>query len=84
MLVTPRPAVITDISYGAFVNHADISYIASMSRQPVLTVRKLISLSPEMVRAIEDFRFAHRLKTEAEAIRRLIELGLDAAEAGKA
>jgi hypothetical protein len=33
--------------------------------------------------AIEDYRFANRLKTEAEAIRQLLELGLKAAGASK-
>lgn len=50
---------------------------------PETTVRKLVSLPREMVQAIEDYRFANRIKTEAEAIRRLIEAGLRA-EQGKA
>lgn len=47
-----------------------------MPRPPVLTVRKLISVSPDLVQRIEDFRFARRIKAEAEAIRFLIERGL--------
>lgn len=43
------------------------------------TTRKLISLPRAMVREIEDFRFENRIKTEAEAIRKLIALGLKAA-----
>jgi len=42
------------------------------------TTRKLVSLPHTMVRAIEDFRFANRIKSESEAIRRLIEAGLKA------
>ena len=44
---------------------------------PVLyPVKKLIAITPEVAKAIEDYRFTNRLKTEAEAIRRLIEAGL--------
>lgn len=50
-----------------------------MPKAPTLTVKKLIAISPEMAQAIEDFRFRERIKTEAEAIRRLIEIGLSAA-----
>ena len=47
---------------------------------PVLyPVKKLIAITPEAAQAIEDYRFANRLKTEAEAIRRLIDAGLKAA-----
>jgi hypothetical protein len=42
------------------------------------TVRKLVSLPRDLVREIADYRFANRLNTEAEAIRRLIEAGLEA------
>jgi hypothetical protein len=37
-------------------------------------------MTDDMVQAIDRFRFATHLKTEAEAIRRLIELGLEAAK----
>ncbi|SEF00363.1 hypothetical protein SAMN05519104_7647 [Rhizobiales bacterium GAS188] len=48
----------------------------TMTKQAVLTVKKLVALDPEMVRRIESFRFSERINTESEAIRRLIELGL--------
>jgi hypothetical protein len=41
-----------------------------------METRKIVSLPAELAQAIEDYRFANRMKTEAEAIRRLIELGL--------
>ena len=41
-----------------------------------METRKIVSLPAELAQAIEDYRFNHRMKTEAEAIRRLIELGL--------
>ena len=44
-------------------------------------IKKLIAITPETAQAIEDYRFENRLKTEAEAIRRLIETGLGKAEA---
>jgi hypothetical protein len=41
--------------------------------------RVIIPMSAAMVEAIDDWRFANRIPTRAEAIRRLLELGLDAA-----
>jgi hypothetical protein len=51
-----------------------------MARQATLTAKKLLSLEPDMVRAIEDFRFEARINSESEAIRRLIEVGLEAVQ----
>lgn len=51
-------------------------YITGMAVNPETTTRKLVSLSHKLVAEIEDFRFANRIKTESEAIRRLIESGL--------
>jgi hypothetical protein len=41
-----------------------------------METRKIVSLPAELAQAIEDYRFTNRLKTEAEAIRQLIEAGL--------
>lgn len=49
-----------------------------MARPKVMAVRKIVSLPPEIARAVDDFRFENRIPTESEAIRRLIELGLSA------
>lgn len=49
-----------------------------MAINPETTIRKLVSLPRDLVREIEDFRFAERIGTESEAIRRLIRVGLDA------
>jgi len=38
----------------------------------------MVSLPTELAQQVEDYRFRLRLKTEAEAIRRLIEAGLKA------
>jgi hypothetical protein len=40
------------------------------------TVRKVLSLSRDLWQRIEDYRFEQRVKTESEALRRLIEGGL--------
>jgi metal-responsive CopG/Arc/MetJ family transcriptional regulator len=51
-----------------------------MAVNPVTTVRKLVSLPRELASSVEDYRFERRIRTESEAIRRLIELGLRAAQ----
>jgi hypothetical protein len=42
-------------------------------------VKKLVNLTDEQAQRIADFRFSQRVPSENEAIRRLIELGLEAA-----
>lgn len=54
-----------------------------MSRPTVYPVKKLISLTEEQAEQISDYRFRERFSSENEAIRRLIELGLDANETNK-
>jgi metal-responsive CopG/Arc/MetJ family transcriptional regulator len=51
-----------------------------MSDELSVMARKSVSLPSDLWKQVEDYRFAHRLKTESEAIRRLIELGLEAAK----
>ena len=51
-----------------------------MAVNPETTVRKLVSIPREVWEKIEDYRFDNRIRTESQAIRRLIELGLKAAE----
>lgn len=46
-------------------------------RPKLADTRKIFSLPADMAQAVEDYRFANRFKSEAEALRRLIELGLD-------
>lgn len=48
-------------------------YAPDMSKGPP---RKLVTLDEELVRRIEDFRFAGRFKSESDAMRALIEQGL--------
>jgi hypothetical protein len=54
-----------------------------MARPKIGDTRKMITLPAELAQAIEDFRFENRLKTEAEAIRRLIVAGLSGQGAPK-
>ena len=57
--------------------------ICGMAINPQTTVRKVVSLPRVQAEQIEDFWHRERLKSESEAIRRLIELGLEAAERPK-
>lgn len=49
-----------------------------MAVNPHTTARKLVSLPHATVQEIQDYRFDNRIKSEAEAIRRLIGIGLAA------
>lgn len=49
-----------------------------MVSEKKLPVRKIVSMSSEMAKAIDDYRFDKRIKSEAEAVRLLIEAGLKA------
>jgi hypothetical protein len=42
--------------------------------------RKLISLPPDLARAVKEFRFRRRLENDTEAYRLLIQKGLEAFE----
>ena len=53
-----------------------------MAESPEITSRKTIALSARLWEAIDEYRHAERIKTEIEAIRRLLELGLEAAARG--
>jgi hypothetical protein len=49
---------------------------------PETMFRKMLSMPREVWERIEDCRFENRIKTESEAIRRLIEAGLAACASG--
>lgn len=55
-----------------------IAYFEFMAKQTVYPIKKLVNLTEEQASRIADFRFAQRLQSENEAIRRLIEIGLGA------
>ena len=54
-----------------------------MARPPTYPVKKLIALTEEQAAQIVDFRFEARISSESDAIRKLIELGLEAAKEQK-
>jgi hypothetical protein len=47
---------------------------------PSTVVRKTFSLPATLWQEIEDYQFQHRIKKDAEVLRRLLELGLRAAK----
>lgn len=49
-----------------------------MAGEEPMTVRKIVSLPSQLWEAIENYRFEHRFKSEADAIRELIRRGLEA------
>ncbi len=53
-----------------------------MARDTAYPVKKLVSLTEDQAKRISDFRFDMRLQSENEAIRQLIELGLNASSKG--
>lgn len=66
-------------AHSAHCTHAaDVQYHYVMTEDPI--TRLHITLPASEVAAIEEFRFANRIPTRAEAIRRLIEMGLKAAK----
>jgi hypothetical protein len=46
---------------------------------PKLPIKRLLAFSEDQAKAIADYRFEQRLRSEREAVRRLITLGLAAA-----
>jgi hypothetical protein len=51
-----------------------------MTNDKTMATRKVASLPNDIAERIEDYRFEICIKSEAEAIRRLIELRLEAAK----
>jgi len=45
--------------------------------------RKLVTLNDEIVRRLDDYRFGQRIGRESDALRQLIEIGLDQVEANQ-
>jgi hypothetical protein len=44
----------------------------------IFPIKKLVPLTAELAERVRDFRYERRLSSENEAIRRLIEMGLNA------
>lgn len=49
----------------------------NMPRPPAYPVKKLIALTEEQAEQISDYRFDARIQSESEAMRKLIEIGLE-------
>jgi hypothetical protein len=56
-------------------------FICRLMSEDLKTVRITQMMSEAEVKAIDDWSFANRIRNRSEAIRRLIELGLQAAKA---
>ena len=57
---------------------AAIAYISGMSGETAYPVRKALGFEAEQWRRVRSFRFEHRFATEAETVRRLLDLGMEA------
>jgi hypothetical protein len=83
------PVVDTQIARVKHKNIIDsknaIAYIGGMGRPPNAekTARKVIALPDALWDQVNEFRFAERIPTEAAALRRLIQSGLDAERQGR-
>lgn len=55
-----------------------------MSPKPTqFTEQKIALVTPEMAKEIDEYRWANRLKSESEALRQILALGLAAVRNGK-
>jgi hypothetical protein len=80
---TLRSAYKLYAEHRALVNIKNMLYVRSMGRPPTHPIKKLISLTEEQAQAISDYRFDARIPSENEAIRDLIEKGLQTVQLGK-
>ncbi|MFT8945958.1 MAG: hypothetical protein ABF876_05175 [Acetobacter aceti] len=48
-----------------------------MAENPDPPIRKTVALPSSLWQQVEDYQFANRIKKDAEAIRRLVQLGLE-------
>lgn len=62
---------------------ADCRYTDHMAEPEPNSERIITPISPSLLQAIDDYRFANRSPSRAHAIRRLIELGLNVAREDK-
>jgi hypothetical protein len=63
---------------GSLVNAIDMCYISGM--ETTYQIRKALQFTSEQWERVRAFRFDQKIDTEAEAVRRLIDLGLEAAK----
>lgn len=55
-------------------------HIQHMARPTQYPIKKLVNLTEAQGQAVHNFRFDQRIASENEAIRRLIEIGLEAVQ----
>lgn len=58
-------------------------YFGRMSKETIYPVKKLVNLTDGQAEQISEYRHENRIKSENEAIRQLIELGLKAVKVPK-
>ena len=82
-----RPALVAIISIistiAAAVKLADIAaiaYVRGMSGETAYPVREALGFAAGQWERVRTFRFEHRFATEAEAVRRLLDLGMEAVD----
>jgi hypothetical protein len=63
------------------INITDMLYISGMAPPLKFPVKKLVNLTDDQAAQVTEFRYDHRLPSDNEAIRRLIEMGLATARA---
>ena len=61
---------------------AGIAYVPGMSSETAYPVRKALGFAAGQWERVRSFRFEHRFATEAEAVRRLLDLGMEAVARG--
>jgi hypothetical protein len=57
-------------------------YVLHMARytETIFPIKKVLAMTEDLAARVSEFRHKHRISSENEAIRQLIELGLKAAE----
>lgn len=53
--------------------------VPDISEGPELSARVFIAISPALLEMIDDYRFSKRHRSQSSAVRKLLELGLEAA-----
>ncbi len=64
-------------NFAPLASFLPLGYIGKMDREP--STRKSVTLPDSMWEEIAEYRFAERIATEAEAVRRLLQEALDRA-----
>ena len=49
----------------------------------LISEKIVVTMTPSQLKSIQDYRFANRINSQSDAVRRLIQLGLEASERKK-